>query len=117
MEVTIKIPAKFVEIVKGIMLGACTNEADEKALNDVMATVTAAENPILVDPNTTFGDSTEDRAHYSQLMLSITSLAMVQIKTEADARAQPKSALTQRIEALQREAEELKRKLNGEGEA
>ena len=29
----------------------------------------------------------------------------------------PKSSLTQRIEALQREAEELKRQLNGEGEA
>ena len=82
MKILIEIPNKFVEIVKGIMLGTCRNEDDEKELYETVDIALSAEDPILTDSNRLLAENREERAKYSQLMLSLAALALAQIKQE-----------------------------------
>jgi hypothetical protein len=108
MKILIEIPNKFVEIVKGIMLGACRNEEDEKALYEAVDIALSAEDPILTDFNRLLDENREERAQYSQLMLSLAALALAQIKQPPA--KEKKSGLAERLEAMQKQAEELQRK-------
>lgn len=108
MKILIEIPNKFVEIVKGIMLGACRNEDDEKALYEAVDIALSAEDPILTDFNRLLDENCEERAQYSQLMLSLAALALAQIKQPPT--EEKKSGLAERLEAMQKQAEDLQRK-------
>lgn len=108
MKILIEIPNKFIEIVKGIMLGACRNEDDEKELYEAVDIALSAEDPILTDFNRLLDENCEERAQYSQLMLSLAALALAQIKQPPSEKN--KSGLDERLEALRNQAEELQRK-------
>ena len=108
MKILIEIPSKFIEIVKGIMLGACDSEDDEKELYEAVEIATKAEDPIGVDFSRILDKNAEERAQYSQLMMSLSALALAQIKMPPP--EEKKSGLAERLEAMQKQAEELQRK-------
>ena len=108
MKILIEIPSKFIEIVKGIMLGACDSEDDEKELYEAVEIATKAEEPIGVDFSRILDKNAEERAQYSQLMMSLAALALAQIKMPPP--EEKKSGLAERLEAMQKQAEELQRK-------
>lgn len=108
MKILIEIPSKFIEIAKGIMLGACDSEDDEKELYEVVEIATKAEDPIGVDLSRILGKNAEERAQYSQLMMSLAALALVHIKMPPP--EEKKSGLDARLEAMQKQVEELRRK-------
>lgn len=111
MKVLIDIPNKFVELVKGIMLSALDSEDAERQVRDIADIAMKSQEPILADPNVVFGDSPEDRAQYAQIMMAITAVAITQIKCDQTQKESTNSSLTARLESLQRQAEELKRKI------
>jgi hypothetical protein len=108
MKILIEIPSKFIEIVKGIMLAACDSEDDEKELYEAVEIATKAEDPIGVDFSRILDKNSEERAQYSQLMMSLAALALAQIKMPPP--EEKKSGLAERLEAMQKQAEELQRK-------
>jgi hypothetical protein len=108
MKILIEIPSKFIEIVKGIMLGACDSEDDEKELYEAVEIATKAEDPIGVDFSRILDKNAEERAQYSQLMMSLAALALAQIKMPPP--EEKKSGLAERLEAMQKQAEDLQRK-------
>jgi hypothetical protein len=105
---------KAIEILNGLRSPMILSEEraisedDEKELYEAVEIATKAEDPIGVDFSRILDKNAEERAQYSQLMMSLAALALAQIKMPPP--EEKKSGLTARLEAMQKQAEELQRK-------
>ena len=77
MKVIVEIQSKYVEIAKGIMLGACTDEESEKKVTEIAEQVKQSEEPIAINLQDLYdGSSSADAANMSQMNIALSSFAM-----------------------------------------
>ena len=108
MKIIIEVPDKFLEIAKGIMLGACKNENQEKELLELVDCVKAKTEPIAVNLNKIYDD--EMASQMSQMNIALACFAIGQVKDEVNNESDT-DRLKQRLEAMQKQADELQRKI------
>lgn len=84
MKVIVEIQSKYVEIAKGIMLGACTDEESEKNVTEIAEQVKQSEEPIAINLQDLYdGSSSADAANMSQMNIALSSFAMYAKMKEA----------------------------------
>lgn len=106
MKILIDIPNKFIEIVKGLLLGTCIDKEDEQEVYEAVDIALSTDKPLLVFCEQLLDKDCVEQAQYSQLMLFLATAALVQIKQ------QQTSKLSERLETMQKQVEELQRKNN-----
>jgi len=115
MKVIIDVPDNFFEIARGILLGAAISEEMENDVNEAMRKIYTAEEPLQVKMERLMTGDTEARQAYSQIMSAITTMALGEYAVMSnDDKKTTTSNLTARLESLQRQVEELKRKIQEE---
>ena len=83
MKVIVEIQSKYVEIAKGIMLGACTDEESEKKVTEIAEQVKQSEEPIAINLQDLYdGSSSADAANLSQMNIVMATFAMHAIMKE-----------------------------------
>ena len=111
MKVIIDIPNKFFEIARGILLGAAISEEMENYVHDAMVKINEMREkgePLHIRLERMMDGEADSRQAYSQIMSAIAVMALGEFKEEEKSST---SSLTARLESLQRQAEELKRKI------
>lgn len=112
MKVIIDVPDKFFEIARGILLGVAISEKMENDVNEAMRKIYAAEEPLQVKMERLMTGDVEARQAYSQVMSAIATMAFGEYADILNDDKEPTTNnLTTRLESLQRQAEELKRKI------
>lgn len=114
MKVTIDIPIKYWEITKGMMLGADPSQELEKCLIETMPKIKEMDEKgetLHVRMERLMNGEADARQSYTQVMMAIAAMGFGEFAPEE----KPSSdSLQSRLESLQRQAEELKRKIKGE---
>ena len=111
MKVTIDVPIKYWEITKGMMLGAELSEEMEKYLLEAMSKIKEMDEKgetLHVRMERLKDGEADARQSYTQVMLAIAAMGFGEFKEEDKPTT---SSLTARLESLQRQAEELRRKI------
>ena len=108
MKIIIEVPDKFLEIAKGIMLGACKNENQESELLELVECVKAKTEPIAVNLDKIYDD--EMASQMSQMNIALACFAIGQVKDETNDESDT-DRLKKRLEAMQKQADELQRKI------
>ena len=101
MKVIIEVPDKFVEISKGISLGICKTETEEQEIIEVAAKVKEIDEPIEI---------TADDTESNELFLALALLAMAKVSKTTQKKM--RGSLGERLEAMQKQAEEFQNKTN-----
>ena len=112
MKIIIEVPNKFLEIAKGIMLGACKNEEQENELLELVDCVKAKTEPIAVNLDKIYDD--EMASQMSQMNIALACFAIGQVKDEEN-KGSDTDRLKQRLDSMQKQADELQRKRMEEG--
>lgn len=114
MKVTIDIPIKYWEITKAMMLGAEPSEEMEKCLLETMPKIKEMDEKgetLHVRMERLMDGEADARQSYTQVMMAIAAMGFGEFAPEE----KPSSdSLQSRLESLQRQAEELQRKIRGE---
>jgi uncharacterized coiled-coil DUF342 family protein len=110
MKVTFDVPDKYFEIAKGILIGAAVSEAMSSYVNEAMAKISEIREKgepfhIRLERMT---DDADQRTSYSQIMTAIAVMGIAEFKEDEHPDA---NSLEARLEALQRQADELQRKI------
>lgn len=111
MKVIIDVPSKFFEIARGILLGAAISEEMENYVNEAMVKINEMREKgetLHIRMERMIDGEADSRQSYSQIMSAIAVMALGEFKEEEKPAT---NSLTARLESLQRQAEELKRKI------
>lgn len=103
MKVIVEVSDKFVEIGKGIVLAACKSKGDEQLVIEAAEKVKTLDEPIEV--NTNDSDATE-------LDLALAILAIVKVSKEMENKTP--NSLQCKLEAMRKQADELRRQRENE---
>lgn len=107
MKVTIEIPEKFIEIAKSIILGACTKAEHEREVIAIAEKAKATKEPMLLDLACIY-DKEQDPAEYLHFNIALAAAAMhAMIKESEKEKEKETLGLARRLEAMQKQAEEL----------
>ena len=106
MKVLLEIPDKFFEHAKFIILGACTKAEDEQAVIEIAEKVKTMEEPVFIDMADIY-DKESEAAQYSHFNIALAAAAMHALLKEPKQEEKPKSGLVERLEQMQKQAEEL----------
>ena len=83
MKVTLEISNKFIEIAKGVILGAVNDEKDEQKVIDIAERLKAKEEPVDINLSDLYdGSSSTDAANMSQMNIVMATFAMHAIMKE-----------------------------------
>ena len=114
MKVTIDVPIKYWEIIKGIMLGTEPGEEMEKCLLEAMPKIREMDEKgetLHVRMERLMDGEADARQSYTQVMMAIAAMGFGEFAPEE----KPSSdSLQSRLESLQQQVKELKRKIRGE---
>ena len=85
MKVTLEISNKFIEIAKGVILGAVNDEKDEQKVIDIAERLKAKEEPVDINLSDLYdGSSSTDAANMSQMNIALASFAMYKMMKEEE---------------------------------
>lgn len=83
MKVTLEISNKFIEIAKGVILGAVNDEKDEQKVIDIAERLKTREEPVDINLSDLYdGSSSADAANLSQMNIVMATFAMHAIMKE-----------------------------------
>ena len=83
MKITLEISNKFVEIAKGVILGAVNDEEDEQKVIDIAERLKTREEPVDINLSDLYdGSSSADAANMSQMNIVLATFAMHAIMKE-----------------------------------
>ena len=105
MKVTIEIPEKFIEIAKGIILGMCTKAEHEQQIIAIAEKAKATKEPMLLELACIY-DKEQNPAEYLNFNIALAAAALHAMIKESE-KGQETLGLAQRLEAMQKQAEEL----------
>ena len=84
MKVTLEISNKFIEIAKGVILGAVNDEKDEQKVIDIAERLKTRQEPVDINLSDLYdGSSSADAANLSQMNIVMATFAMHAIMKEA----------------------------------
>lgn len=114
MKVTIDVPIKYWEIARGMMLGVESSEEMKILLLETIPKIREMDEKgetLHVRMERLMDGEADARQSYAQVMMAIATMGF----GEFAPKEKPSSdSLQSRLESLQRQAEELKRKIRGE---
>ena len=77
MKVTLEISNKFIEIAKGVILGAVNDEKDEQKVIDIAERLKTRQEPVDINLSDLYdGSSSADAANLSQMNIVMATFAM-----------------------------------------
>ena len=83
MKVTLEISNKFIEIAKGVILGAVNDEKDEQKVIDIAERLKTRQEPVDINLSDLYdGSSSADAANLSQMNIVMATFAMHAIMKE-----------------------------------
>lgn len=83
MKVTLEISNKFIEIAKGVILGAVNDEKDEQKVIDIAERLKTRQEPVDLNLSDLYdGSSSTDAANLSQMNIVMATFAMHAIMKE-----------------------------------
>lgn len=83
MKVTLEISNKFIEIAKGVILGAVNDEKDEQKVIDIAERLKTRQEPVDINLSDLYdGSSSTDATNMSQMNIVLATFAMHAIMKE-----------------------------------
>ena len=83
MKVTLEISNKFIEIAKGVILGAVNDEKDEQKVIDIAERLKTRQEPVDINLSDLYdGSSSTDAANMSQMNIVLATFSMHAIMKE-----------------------------------